>query len=42
MMWKLLSITPQDWCQLEEAVQSGPVPGFGRKLSSLLGTCLSE
>ncbi|KOM30239.1 hypothetical protein LR48_Vigan1082s001100, partial [Vigna angularis] len=32
----------EDWCQLEEAVQSGPVPGFGRKLSSLLGTCLSE
>lgn len=32
----------QEWCQLEEAVQSAPVPGFGKKLSSLLDTCLAE
>ncbi|KAF1859295.1 hypothetical protein Lal_00009879, partial [Lupinus albus] len=32
----------KDWCQLEEAVKSGPVPGFGKKLNSLLDTCLSE
>ncbi|KAK9282342.1 hypothetical protein L1049_005258 [Liquidambar formosana] len=34
--------TNEDWCQLEEAVQSGPIPGFGKKLSSLLEFCLSE
>ncbi|KAL1340702.1 protein ROOT HAIR DEFECTIVE 3 isoform X2 [Arachis hypogaea] len=32
----------EEWCQLEEAVQSGPVQGFGKKLNSLLGACLSE
>ncbi|KAG5021310.1 hypothetical protein JHK85_017652 [Glycine max] len=32
----------KDWCQLEEAVQSGPIPGFGKKLSSLLDICFSE
>ncbi|KAG9451923.1 hypothetical protein H6P81_004827 [Aristolochia fimbriata] len=31
-----------DWLQLEEAVQSGPVPGFGKKLGSILETYLSE
>ncbi|KAK7294341.1 hypothetical protein RJT34_17230 [Clitoria ternatea] len=35
-------IANEEWCQLEEAVQSGPIPGFGKKLSSLLDTCLSE
>ncbi|TKY64371.1 ROOT HAIR DEFECTIVE 3-like 1 [Spatholobus suberectus] len=35
-------VANEDWCQLEEAVQSGPIPGFGKKLSSLLDTCLSE
>ncbi|XP_057978446.1 protein ROOT HAIR DEFECTIVE 3 isoform X2 [Malania oleifera] len=34
--------TNEDWCQLEEAVQSGPVSGFGKKLSSILDSCLSE
>ncbi|KAL5554411.1 hypothetical protein UlMin_041812 [Ulmus minor] len=24
------------WLELEEAVQAGPVPGFGKKLSSIL------
>lgn len=32
----------EDWRELEEAVQSGPVSGFGKKLSSVLDTCLSE
>ncbi|XP_061371102.1 protein ROOT HAIR DEFECTIVE 3 homolog 1-like [Gastrolobium bilobum] len=32
----------EDWCQLEEAVQSGPVSGFGKKLNALLDACLSE
>ncbi|XP_057459098.1 protein ROOT HAIR DEFECTIVE 3-like [Lotus japonicus] len=32
----------EDWCQLEEAVKSGPVSGFGKKLNSLLGSYLSE
>lgn len=33
---------PQDWCHLEEAVQSGPIPGFGKKLSSILDAFLSQ
>ena len=32
----------QDWCEIEESVQAGPVHGFGKKLSSIIGTCLSE
>ncbi|XP_074288996.1 protein ROOT HAIR DEFECTIVE 3-like isoform X2 [Silene latifolia] len=32
----------RDWLNLEEASQSGPVPGFGKKLSSILGSCFSE
>ncbi|KAM3289906.1 protein ROOT HAIR DEFECTIVE 3 isoform X2 [Capsicum chacoense] len=32
----------EEWCQLKEAVQSHPVGGFGKKLSSILNTCLSE
>ncbi|OVA01312.1 RHD3/Sey1 [Macleaya cordata] len=32
----------EEWCELEEAVQSGPVSGFGKKLSSILDSCLSE
>ncbi|XP_048139463.1 protein ROOT HAIR DEFECTIVE 3-like isoform X2 [Rhodamnia argentea] len=31
----------EDWCLIEEAVQSGPVPDFGKKLSSILEACLS-
>ncbi|XP_055819921.1 protein ROOT HAIR DEFECTIVE 3-like [Solanum dulcamara] len=34
--------TNEEWCQLKEAVQSHPVGGFGKKLSSILNTCLSE
>ncbi|KAK4784654.1 hypothetical protein SAY86_019022 [Trapa natans] len=30
----------EEWCQIEEAVQSELVPGFGRKLSAILETCL--
>ncbi|TYI26953.1 hypothetical protein ES332_A05G146300v1 [Gossypium tomentosum] len=32
----------ENWCLLEEAVQSGPVAGFGKKLNSILCTSLSE
>ncbi|XWS12279.1 hypothetical protein CRYUN_Cryun37aG0075900 [Craigia yunnanensis] len=32
----------EDWLALEEAVQCGPVSGFGRKLSSILETYFSE
>ncbi|XP_075492309.1 protein ROOT HAIR DEFECTIVE 3-like isoform X1 [Primulina tabacum] len=34
--------TNEEWCQLEQTVQSQPVPGFGRKLTSILDVCLSE
>ncbi|KAI3684189.1 hypothetical protein L6452_33409 [Arctium lappa] len=37
-----LFVTDQDWCDLEDAVQSHIVPGFGRKISSMLDTCLSS
>ncbi|KAF5745491.1 Root hair defective 3 GTP-binding protein (RHD3) isoform 2 [Tripterygium wilfordii] len=30
------------WLHIEEAVQSGPVSGFGKKLSSILNSSLSE
>nr|GLL23428.1 protein ROOT HAIR DEFECTIVE 3 homolog 1-like [Ipomoea trifida] len=32
----------EEWCRLETEVQSHPVPGFGKMLSSILATCLSE
>ncbi|KAJ4846197.1 hypothetical protein Tsubulata_030589 [Turnera subulata] len=32
----------EDWLALEEAVEAGPVSGFGKKLSSLLETYFSE
>ncbi|KAI5602820.1 hypothetical protein BDE02_01G179600 [Populus trichocarpa] len=32
----------EEWCQMEEAVQSGPVSGFGKKLSAILNFTLSE
>ncbi|KAI3761637.1 hypothetical protein L1987_52058 [Smallanthus sonchifolius] len=35
-------VSNEDWLELEEAVQSHLVPGFGRKLSSLLANCLSR
>ncbi|KAJ1420304.1 RHD3/Sey1 [Sesbania bispinosa] len=35
-------VANEEWCQLEEAVQSGPIPGFGKKINSLLDACLSE
>ncbi|CAM8920411.1 unnamed protein product [Rhodiola kirilowii] len=35
-------VSNEFWCQLEETVQSGPVSGFGKKISSLLNTYLSE
>ncbi|KAL3824449.1 hypothetical protein ACJIZ3_020478 [Penstemon smallii] len=35
-------ITNEEWRELEETVQSQIVPGFGRKLTSILDFCLSE
>ncbi|KAL2534061.1 Protein ROOT HAIR DEFECTIVE 31 [Abeliophyllum distichum] len=35
-------IENEEWRQLEQTVQSQPVRGFGRKLSSILDVCLSE
>ncbi|KAL2516350.1 Protein ROOT HAIR DEFECTIVE 3 [Forsythia ovata] len=35
-------IANEEWRQLEETVQSRPVPSFGRKLSSILDVCLTE
>lgn len=35
-------VANEEWCELEEAVQSHPVPGFGKKLSSILDSCLSD
>ncbi|XP_011007686.1 PREDICTED: LOW QUALITY PROTEIN: protein ROOT HAIR DEFECTIVE 3-like [Populus euphratica] len=32
----------EEWCQMEEAVQSDPVSGFGKKLSAILNFTLSE
>ncbi|KAJ0017009.1 hypothetical protein Pint_11629 [Pistacia integerrima] len=38
---RLLS-ADEGWLALEEAIQVGPVPGFGKKLSSVLDTYLSD
>ncbi|KAL6537484.1 Cell wall protein rhd3 [Orobanche minor] len=35
-------IANEEWCQLEEMVRSQPVPGFGRKLTSIINVCLLE
>ncbi|PQP97230.1 uncharacterized protein Pyn_09596 [Prunus yedoensis var. nudiflora] len=35
-------IFDEDWLALEEAVQIGPVQGFGKRLSSILSTYLSK
>jgi len=32
----------EDWRELEKAVQSGPVPGFGKELSIILDTYFSS
>ncbi|XP_050384545.1 protein ROOT HAIR DEFECTIVE 3-like [Argentina anserina] len=32
----------EEWSQLEQDVQLGPIPGFGKKLSSIIETALSE
>ncbi|XP_039159053.1 protein ROOT HAIR DEFECTIVE 3-like [Eucalyptus grandis] len=36
-----MSSSKQDWHLIEEAARSGPVPGFGKKLSSIIEACLS-
>ncbi|KAL8043355.1 hypothetical protein ABFX02_09G114700 [Erythranthe guttata] len=35
-------IENEEWHELEQTVQYQPVPGFGRKLTSILNVCLSE
>ncbi|KAK3018684.1 hypothetical protein RJ639_003115 [Escallonia herrerae] len=35
-------VANEDWCELERAVESHPVPGFGKKLSSILNDRLSQ
>ncbi|KAK6128020.1 hypothetical protein DH2020_038223 [Rehmannia glutinosa] len=35
-------IANEEWRQLEEMVQSQTVPGFGRKLTSIIDVCISE
>ena len=35
-------VANDEWCHLEETVQSNPIPGFGKKINSLLHACLSE
>ncbi|XAR49943.1 hypothetical protein NMG60_11004129 [Bertholletia excelsa] len=35
-------VANEDWCQIDEAVQNHPVPGFGKKLSTILDSCLIE
>ncbi|GAV84913.1 RHD3 domain-containing protein [Cephalotus follicularis] len=35
-------VSNEDWCQLQEAVQFSLISGFGKKISSILHTCLSE
>lgn len=35
-----LSLWCQEWRQIEDAVQTDLVPGFGKKLSSILDTYL--
>ncbi|KAJ9559643.1 hypothetical protein OSB04_004803 [Centaurea solstitialis] len=37
-----LFVTDEDWCALEDAVQSRIVPGFGRKISSMLDAVYPE
>ncbi|KAK4772079.1 hypothetical protein SAY86_013854 [Trapa natans] len=38
---KLCNFTAnEEWCQIEEATVSGLVPGFGRRLTAILDTCL--
>ncbi|KAF3518999.1 hypothetical protein DY000_02063775, partial [Brassica cretica] len=35
-------ISNEDWRKLDEEVQAGPVSSFGKRLTSILGSCLSE
>ncbi|KAL9861991.1 Protein ROOT HAIR DEFECTIVE 3 1 [Arabidopsis thaliana] len=35
-------ITNEDWRKLDEEVQAGPVSNFGKRLTTILGSCLSE
>ncbi|KAI8544599.1 hypothetical protein RHMOL_Rhmol08G0309500 [Rhododendron molle] len=35
-------VANEEWCEFDAAIQTGPVSGFGKKLTSILHTCLSE
>ncbi|KAL6996332.1 Cell wall protein rhd3 [Sarracenia purpurea var. burkii] len=35
-------VANEEWCHLDETIQTRPVSGFGKRLSSILDTCLSE
>ncbi|CAN8235202.1 unnamed protein product [Cochlearia groenlandica] len=35
-------ITNENWRQLDEEVQAGPVSSFGKRLTTILGSCLTE
>ncbi|XAR67631.1 hypothetical protein NMG60_11002472 [Bertholletia excelsa] len=35
-------VANEEWCHIEQAVQTQPISGFGNKLSSILEICLSE
>lgn len=39
---EMVAQTAKDWSEVEEAMQSHPIPGFGKKLSSILDTYLSK
>lgn len=40
---KLASFVSNEvWCHIDETVQTQPLAGFGKKLSSIIETCLSE
>lgn len=40
-LFVFVALNFQEWRALDEAVQSGPVSGFGKKLTSIIGVCLS-
>ncbi|KAG5537883.1 hypothetical protein RHGRI_025094 [Rhododendron griersonianum] len=35
-------VANEEWCEFDAAIQTGPVSGFGKKLTSILHICLSE
>ncbi|KAL6972611.1 hypothetical protein U1Q18_026786 [Sarracenia purpurea var. burkii] len=35
-------VTNEEWCQLDAAVQTHAVSGFGKKLNSIIDSCMSD